>query len=316
MQLASLLPGLRDLRSPLAGGALWLLFIWLLVHGWVGDTATLLSYWPLAPLAEVFKEAGPVGLSLAIGFAAYLLGAVLVEPVVTLTTRTILNSAVRKVECLPHRTILRKSSLLGWLGLASAVSSCEEQTKLYYSSLLAKIAVGAPDMPRPPEVLHENLVSVSPRDDAWRTLRGMKAKDATHPDTAEAFVAITVWKQLDRTADRLLVGAPSLYDIVDRIKGEAEFRFAITLPLSALVALMAYRLSPVWWSALILTSWLVIAGIRMMGAYARRIIDGWATGVVTPPAIERIEQEVEQTISRIRALRARPANAAEQPLQP
>jgi hypothetical protein len=73
--LASLLPGLRDLRAPLAVGYLWFLFAWLIV----GDR--LLDWAQSIPMAGDLQQlAGYAGKASTLGltaFAAYLVGSVL-----------------------------------------------------------------------------------------------------------------------------------------------------------------------------------------------------------------------------------------------
>ena len=70
--LASLLPGLRDLRAPLAAGYLWLLFGWLLLHntfeGWDRNSG------PLGAVVDVAHAATPAAVAIAVSFAAYLIG--------------------------------------------------------------------------------------------------------------------------------------------------------------------------------------------------------------------------------------------------
>jgi len=70
--LSSLLPGLRDLRGPLAGGYLWLLNLWLLFGDRIPtqDTATGL-FKQIYALEGVISQ---FGLVVALSFSAYLAG--------------------------------------------------------------------------------------------------------------------------------------------------------------------------------------------------------------------------------------------------
>jgi hypothetical protein len=77
--LVSLLPGLRDLRTPLAVGYLWLLCLWL----WWGDTLLTLkqqSNTESGPIHSIFELSGALGAGVvlsAVSFVAYLLGTML-----------------------------------------------------------------------------------------------------------------------------------------------------------------------------------------------------------------------------------------------
>ncbi|SDH22819.1 hypothetical protein [Microbacterium pygmaeum] len=86
--LASLLPGLRDLRVPLATGFLWAVVAWLLLYPAIPsqDDATGLA-------AEIYKVLGAFGsaaLITVVTFVAYLLGIVLVRP-----GTTVINAILR-----------------------------------------------------------------------------------------------------------------------------------------------------------------------------------------------------------------------------
>jgi hypothetical protein len=71
--LATLVPGLRASRAPLAAGALWLLALWLAVEPSLpkaGEKTTGL----IGSLLAVDDVIGSVGASILLGFAAYLMG--------------------------------------------------------------------------------------------------------------------------------------------------------------------------------------------------------------------------------------------------
>jgi hypothetical protein len=66
--LLNLLPGLRELRAPLAAGFLWLFAAWLAFEGAIPEPAG-------AP--EFFDQFEAVGAAAALTFAAYLVGSFL-----------------------------------------------------------------------------------------------------------------------------------------------------------------------------------------------------------------------------------------------
>ena len=67
---AQLLPGLRELRAPLAAGYLWLLALWIALEPVIPDE----SRGVLESLERFEQRAGPLSLAAALTFAAYLLG--------------------------------------------------------------------------------------------------------------------------------------------------------------------------------------------------------------------------------------------------
>ena len=76
--LASLLPGLREVRAPLAAGYLWLVVGWLLLHDRVDKGASASG--AVDALAELRDAIGLGGIAAAATFVAYVLGA-LWEPI-------------------------------------------------------------------------------------------------------------------------------------------------------------------------------------------------------------------------------------------
>lgn len=66
------LPGVREIRSALAGGYLWIVFIWLVLDPVLGESN--FKSGPYASAHHLGNEVGPLALGLAITFAAYLIG--------------------------------------------------------------------------------------------------------------------------------------------------------------------------------------------------------------------------------------------------
>lgn len=69
---ASLLPGIRELRAPLAAGYLWLLVTWLLIHDYVPPASQAPRR--IVDLYSLAEWVGKPGLFAILSFAAYVLG--------------------------------------------------------------------------------------------------------------------------------------------------------------------------------------------------------------------------------------------------
>ena len=69
--LANALPGFRDLRAPLIAGYAWLLFAWL----WTSPELNQMTEGIGGSLYDLSQRAGPIWTGLAVGVAAYLVGA-------------------------------------------------------------------------------------------------------------------------------------------------------------------------------------------------------------------------------------------------
>jgi hypothetical protein len=72
--LASLLPGLRDLRAPLAAGALWLLFGWLVLEPRYAEWDKTDT--PLGAVISLRDTLTPVAFAAVASFVAYLIGSI------------------------------------------------------------------------------------------------------------------------------------------------------------------------------------------------------------------------------------------------
>jgi hypothetical protein len=71
--LINALPGFRDVRAPLVGGYLWLVFGWLVIRP---DLDAKPHERLLAALLDLCDRVGPVTMALALSVAAYLVGAI------------------------------------------------------------------------------------------------------------------------------------------------------------------------------------------------------------------------------------------------
>ncbi len=141
--LGIVLPGIREIRAPLAAGTLLLISAYLLLY----DSAhTVVAGDRISPaLQSVYDALGRTGLLVAAAVAAYLVG--------TVVTRTLSRSTrLRQVALVPHittgtyRTATRKPRLLAWQApfsrpsLARVVRLCEER-KLPTETVLAEIVL-------------------------------------------------------------------------------------------------------------------------------------------------------------------------------
>jgi hypothetical protein len=76
--LAGLLPGVRELRAPLAAGYLWLLLGWLILEATLVSADAKGTFEPFTKLAPVAKG---FGITVVVSFAAYLLGSLAVSAI-------------------------------------------------------------------------------------------------------------------------------------------------------------------------------------------------------------------------------------------
>lgn len=302
--LANLLPGIRELRAPLAAGYLWLLFAWLVLEDRVPsrDDAEGL----VAAIYRLDDVASIIGAGVAVSFAAYLLGAL---------SESLFARVFRGVERLLAARLHKKLFLLG-----------ETEFDLIPETLLAVSDRGA----RALETLAARVLDeLKPSDEAlhgevesFRRYRDLnpplaRARETLTPgDEPKHRVGGTVWVpgSTDEMGERslrltALVGAllgdlqlvetrligelSELYSAADRLRAEAEFREAVIPPLAALVALVAFETSPTGVVALVPLVLLYWQGVRRRQARNDLLADALLLGRVEAPTIERLRLRSE-----------------------
>jgi hypothetical protein len=107
--LASLLPGLRDVRTPLGVGYSWILICWILFSSDL-PTSRPSGDGPIASLYDLEELIGKGSVLAALSFISYLLGAVIVFPVEG-ATGTRLTRVAQKFMRQSHSTQVELSQL-------------------------------------------------------------------------------------------------------------------------------------------------------------------------------------------------------------
>jgi hypothetical protein len=237
--LASLLPGLRQLRAPLAAGFIWLVTAWLglseLIPHRDAATGVLRDVYDLAGVA------GEAGLSATAGFVAYLLGILSWQ-----LTAGLASVPARFRALVAHQgyrgRALPPPSRAGRLALAEAVVgelAKRAETDLDLKATLQQAARSCQETrPLEDDDVKARLITV--RLDVDRYVQDLVADLSLMP-----------LRLLDDDKKK------DLYAEFDRRRAEAEFRAAVALPPVALAIVPAARASP--WFALGLVLPLVLA---------------------------------------------------------
>lgn len=255
--LATLLPGVREVRAPLVAGYLWLLAFWIFLepHFHAHPQHTEL-YDSLARLGDLMS---PVGIAIVVSVAAYLTGA-LVEGVLQPLRRRFMYSKF------VSRRMLRYRRLRPWRpGRPSDVGL-----------LLSNQAV----MDAERRLMD---VRLDPRD--------LLGSDATF----ELQAAIEgEWSLI---ATRLMGESPELFAAYDRLKAEAELRFAVTMSLPLVLAAASFRSSAWWLLGLVLLIPLLIDGVARARQGDDVLADALLIGTVEAPSVERMRRRVDERVA-------------------
>lgn len=290
--LSSLLPGLREVRAPLAAGFVWITALWfMLAPRWVGDSGADgvvdLAYRLMSTLSIL-------GQGVVMSFAAYLLGSFSVF----LFSRPLLSLFRTSMEADPGP--LSGLSELGRVSLTKV--SADGRQKLEGALALSGVGVD--------EVLGLTARVPDTTDKRARTGRRGRRRRleptllssttvlSTPEELQETEIAERVLRDLPVVANAQLLGRePEVYSAVDRSQAEVEFRVALMPALLALSVSLAVAAAP---ESVILTvtvglvGVLGAAGLILDAARQRRdsnelILSLMEHRRITPPALLRAE---------------------------
>jgi len=293
--LSSLLPGLREVRAPLAAGFVWLVALWILLESWARDSA---AEGVVGSANRLMGTLSPVGEGVVLSFAAYLVGSFSVflfsRPLLSLF-RTSIDSDVGPLDGL---------SELGRVSLTQV--SADGRQRLEES--LALSGVGVDEVLGLAAPVADTSDKRVPRGRRGRRAGPMSLSATTVLPTPEAReereIAERVLRDLPVVANAQLLGhEPEVFAAVDRSQAEVEFRVALVpalLALSVAVALAAWPEELAVGAVAVLIGGLGAAGLILDAARQRRdsnelILSLMEHGRITPPSVLR----AESTASRL-----------------
>jgi hypothetical protein len=329
---ASLLPGVRDLRAPLAAGYVWLLFGWLLFEPHQGSLGFI------APVVATFSSldhlVSAAGLAVAASFAAYLIGSL--SSTLTDTVQRGLSRSLRFYGPAP-----------GFLGIIER--ALDLPLEAYLFDLTPSEPIGAaPDSIVPGTDPDKGTIHV-PRGavpfafvvQGWTNslhaagVEGisltqavsteLRAVTASEPQLTwisqggvlsplslnrieellrarvyfsdelsaiDLLLGARVFSERELIADGLLDEKSDMYGAVDRLRGEVELRDAMLLPLLALVVLVSVTVSPVWLVALGVIVGLALQRRDLDRRRTERLLTAVTWRPQRAPSLTRIERVV------------------------
>jgi hypothetical protein len=238
--LATLLPGLRDVRVPLATGFLWLTFAWLSLARAIPDVTQ--STGLLYEINRAFTALGSAALIAALSFTAYIVGVM-----TTFRARSLFRvsqALAPTLLALYPKAVLDRlipggrenmSEVLKRSGVALSPSSSEalEQTTRDVLKVLSHAGVST-----------ERIFAVSPALATSWDLHRRRQKIENTDDGFWAWidqpyslqlVCRDVVSDFEHSARALRRVNTDDFDDFDRLQAEAEFRMSIALPLSAIL---------------------------------------------------------------------------------
>jgi len=226
--LTSILPGLRDVRTPLACGYMWLVAAWLAFADRLPRTRP--SAGMAASIWDLGGHVGKVAVLAAVTFAAYLIGAVLeFDPIRLWRSRGV-----------PSASAVLRSFQFGGIEVefqALADQNREESTDAASNTVSAgdankegKESIAGVDL--------ERIANLNRRRESLE-----RAVDALREDMSGSSGVET----MQALATKLQARSTELFSRYDRLQAEASLRLNIALPLATLLELIIWRSPVLFW---------------------------------------------------------------------
>ncbi|MEH0543979.1 hypothetical protein QA802_13055 [Streptomyces sp. B21-105] len=231
--LTSLLPGMRNLRAPLAAGSLWLMALWLAIGRELPKPDSASGV--LADLYDAADWAGKPAVFAALAFAAYLLGAISTAGV-ALAIGLLAPLLVPAVAFDPPDGRGRRVARYVW-----------PWSHAYWATR------------RGTHRDDGSHVLLPPRPKRIPTARGLDTLTRTliHHDLDPRVTLLPLIDDLPLVPARLIGTDQELFGEFDRIRAEAEFRVSIGPPMVLLTSVLLPHSA--WWGLLVIVPILLFA---------------------------------------------------------
>jgi hypothetical protein len=265
--LASLLPGVREIRAPLAAGYLWLFALWLALEPFPSaEEATGLE----AAVIDLADAATPVAVAVVLSFVAYLVGSL--SDVLVRRYRRWLSTPVnayygRRRRGVPN--LLCSSNGYYSLRVVAAERVREAESRL---EAAGKSLESLPGEFRPP---------------------GERVPGETLASAVSDQLTELTFSELPLISTRLMWEQPELFSAVDRLRAEAELRWSLPLPLAVTLLVLGIRGHWTWILGLLLVALILYQAGQKEREAGDLVVDAIWIGLVEAPAFERMRRAVE-----------------------
>jgi hypothetical protein len=265
--LANLLPGIREIRTPLAVGYIWLMTFWLWIPQHFKDTVP--STGVPGDIARLAHYSGRAGIAVALSFIAYLVGAL---------SAALFDGPSKRTGSL----------LYYYVGFGTDYYDSERPVTVRFRDFFSVV------LPPPNDAVAWTIFTVV---DARYLFTGINKLSVAAEREAAVRNRDSAWRrtylahliqQVFAQGNGLLGVQQDLFSAYDRLKAEYEFRSGIAVPLTALIVTLAVRWTPLWLIALLPLLLLLRTGSERLMEAGDVLADAHLRGllpVVSPPGL-------------------------------
>jgi hypothetical protein len=281
---ATVLPGVRYIRTPLTVGYMWFLVLWLAI-GHQLPTPSRAS----GMLADIFRIAhavGPAGTAVAVSVAAYVVGILLVPlsfKLIDVSGTAFRRTAAAVLTPGHRRYVSTQSALRNVVVERLSARFCSDEA--FRSEVLDAAEAMPSNGPSNGEVLPRDRSSLEKL-----TLSNGYARYQTVAQTADLTPLVDdLMDDLPYIAQRLQGENIDINEEYNRLKAESDFRLAIFFPIASLFGVLAIRWQPLWWIGTAASFALLYLGVASRVEAERMLGTALAAGRIDDPALQRVD---------------------------
>ncbi len=283
--LAALLPGLRDLRAPVAAGYLWLFGLWLVFAPHLEPSAH-----PTGVVHDVVtlgNAAGRAAVTAAVTFAAYLVGVVSIAANPLINRLGNLLAATRLRRFMPRAQWQRvRATIISLVYLriderflADGVIRAETARRLH----AVQVAAGA----------HGTTLAAGFEADPDIVIEQARTTPAVRARLLDALLDTAAPQEecrldLLRTPVRIVGREADIYAAYDRYRAEYELRMGLVLPVTFLIGTLAVMASPWWTAGIFVSAMLLYLGVAANIQASTVLTESVGARRIDLPTLERL----------------------------
>jgi len=286
---ATLLPGVRFVRAPLAAGFLWLLGGWLLLADHVPTKSKATG--GLHTLIDLSDRMGRISLGVVAAFSAYIVGAAAAQ-----FFGRFIGELARLVQFLRGLPPTESQATVSEDADILFTSTAESSIKAAVSDRLGETRQRALDA-------DTSAVAIVRLTTDFEDAADWGAFDAETPREWDKWDFLIDQAQkrsvaeFELLATRLMTTEPQLFAELDRHRAEAELRYQLVFPLVFVDIALAITWTPWILFALSLVALLFVQGMYSAQRAGDIVADAVLNGQVTPPAVERLVRITDDQIA-------------------
>ncbi|MFD8228638.1 hypothetical protein ACFV16_31380 [Streptomyces massasporeus] len=258
--IASLLPGIREIRTPLVTGYIWLISLWLIAGSAIPGRGQ--AQGKIRQIYSFTDFFGKSAILAAITFAAYLLGTLL---------------EVKAVSALSPILWIRREVQRDIYGRQAWEELTQPHRILKFRPLLTKPASKTLE-----RYVHNRVQGTAPENaEKWFGKESFRAQEILATD-------------LDQVRTRLFAVNTDLYGESDRKASESDVRANVALAGAFLSVVLSLNFS-LWWLLLLpVSAILLVRGISLARQANDMLVQAVVTELVKSPALEQYLEGVER----------------------